>query len=130
MRTSTAGALRAVRTPSESASRRLPLRCCPLIQHRGQVLVHALLGQVGLEHAHDHEVVLGGEVLDVLGHQHPVLPSRGRGDLPVRAGIHSEVADMHRVVTAFDEPRAGTWREHLVDEKPHDAMRRARCSAS
>ena len=102
----------------------------PLIQHRSQVLIHALLGQVGLQHAHDHDAVLGGEVLDVLGHQRSILPSGCGGDLPVRAGVHPEVADMHRVMTALDEPRAGTGREHLVDEKSHDAMRRARCSAS
>jgi len=43
------------------------------------------------------------------------------GDLPVRAGIHSEITDMHRVVTAFDEPRVDTWREHLVIGLAHRA---------
>ena len=55
-----------------------------------------------------HDAVLGGDVLDALGHQRPIIPGCGCGDLPVRAGVHAEVANMYAVVAAFDELPAGS----------------------
>jgi hypothetical protein len=62
------------------------------MENPSEVFGHAPARQTGLQDAHDHEIVLAGEVLDVLGDQHPLLLSCCRRHLSIRSSIEATPA--------------------------------------
>src|SRR5579863_4976674 len=97
MRTGTTAPLRRWPVRAEVGVGMLPR---PLVENLGERDgLSASRGQVLLQHEHQYDVALGGEVCDILGHDRPGFTTGDRSHVRVFGCSKTDLGDMDRVMT-------------------------------